>query len=109
MSSTPIVFMSSDLAARLDAIEAKLDSLLSREQREYRMVSAKLKTLIDEVRRDVEVDSAAKAAIDGLLARFEEVRDDPEAIDNLIKEVRRSTDELATAVAATQPPQPSQS
>lgn len=60
-----------------------------------------------EVAANTSVTASAIALIDGFISRFDEAKDDPQQIAELVSELRASKDSLAAAIVRGTPSEPS--
>lgn len=64
-----------------------------------------LNSLRAEVERNTEVDQSAITLLNGLSQQLAEIKNDPQAVQELSDQLRNSSDQLAQAVTANTPAQ----
>jgi hypothetical protein len=93
-------------------LEAQLELLRRAVRVQGGMMALSLQALRDEVARNRTVDESAKALIEGLVAKVQELIDaggsaiDPAELQALVDDIKGSTDTLASAVSANTPAPP---
>lgn len=93
------VLQAGDVAARLTAIEGKLDGLITG----VKTMSEQLTKLTQEVQEIGGVVDSAVTLINGLAAQIVALKDDPAALQALADSLDAKAGELAAAVAANTP------
>jgi prefoldin subunit 5 len=95
------------ITKRLERIEDKLDQLRGLFTQAREAIMADLDSLAEEVERNTAVDQSAITLLNGLAAQIESLKSDPAALQALVDDLRASSTNLANAVAANTPAEPS--
>lgn len=87
---------------RLDAIDAKLNTILKGEA----TIMADLSALTTQVAQNTSVEESAVTLINGLAAQIKAAGTDPAALAALVTQLQKSSSDLSAAITANTPAAP---
>lgn len=89
---------------QLESLHEKVDRVLAQQE----IIMADLTALTAEVERNTAVDQSAIALLTGLAAQIEALKTDPVALQGLADKLKGSSNDLAAAVLANTPAEPTE-
>jgi hypothetical protein len=96
----------SEVSAKLDAVLAKLDDVITVFQQEEEQVSLDLSALTAAVQSDTDATSSAVTLIQTLASEITNVAGDQTAVNDLATQISSAAQSLAAAVTANTPAAP---
>jgi len=101
-------FIFGPILARLDRIEAKVDSLTQKEEARHMALQDELDALAAQVTENTNLENSAITLIQGLADQIANAADDPTEVAALSARLKSSAEALAAAITANtpQPPTP---